>query len=112
MKTLRVGLAAALMILMMVACANQLAVPKSFDQKVAYANGSLTAVLEATAASLDAHQISSDDARAVREMAKQASGFLDSAQQFGEGPKGTSQLALATGVLTQLQAYLNARSMK
>lgn len=113
MKKLKVGIASVLMLVMIAACASLGVVqPQSFDQKVAYSNGVLTGVVNATATSLDAHQISSEDAKGVRNLAKEAAGFLDAARAAGNTPEGNSQLALATAVLTQLQTYLNDRSRK
>lgn len=97
---------------LVISACGTLAAPKSLPQQVAYGNGALTAVLNATATSLDAHQISSNDAKAVKEMALKAAYFLDAATNATTEAEGQSNLALAQGILTQLQAYLNARSVK
>lgn len=113
MQALRVRLATALMVVLVTACASLGLTPaKSFDDKIAYANGTLTAVVNAAATSLNAQQITSEDAKGVRNLAKEAASFLDAARVVGDTPEGNQQLALATAVLTQLQTYLNERSKR
>lgn len=109
MKVLRVGLATVLMVVMS-ACGSYLVKPESFSEKLAYVDGGITAVVNATATSLENQQISVDDAKRVRVVAGQAAAFSDAAKAAGEGPEGSAQLALATGLLTQLQSFLNTRS--
>lgn len=109
MKSIRVGIATVLMVVMLTACA-ALASPKTFDEKLAYADGTLTAVLNATTASLEAQQISSKDARSVRDLARQAAGFTDAARAATSESEKATNLELATSVLSQLQAYLAKRS--
>lgn len=84
--------------------------PKSFDENVAYADGTLTGVVNGTAASLDAHQISSSKAIEIRTIAQNAAQFTDAARQAGPTVEGQRDLALATSILQQLQTYLNEKS--
>lgn len=109
MKTIRVTLFGAFLMCLLTACAS-LAPANSFGARIAYANGALNAVVNATATSLQANQISRDDAKKIRDLAEKAGAFLDAAQAAGDTPSGNNQLTLATAVLTQLQTYLNARS--
>lgn len=96
------------------ACAGfGLATPQSFDERLAFAYASHTAVQSAAANSLDAGAISSADARQVLELADQSRALLDGARlAAGAGDIGTAEgrLTLAINVLQQLQTYLNTRS--
>lgn len=88
---------------------------KSFDQQLAYAYSSHTAVLDAASNALEAGSLSVDDAEAVLALADQSRVLLDSARfAAGAGDVTTAEgrLALATNVLQQLLAYLNARGVK
>lgn len=88
---------------------------RSFDQNLAYAYSSHTAVLESAANALEAGSLSVEDAEAVLALADQSRTLLDSARlAAGAGDVTTAEgrLALATNVLQQLIAYLNARGVK
>ena len=88
---------------------------KSFDQNLAYAYSSHTAVLEAASNALEAGSLTVEDAEAVLALADQSRVLLDSARlAAGAGDVTTAEgrLALATNVLQQLVAYLNARGVK
>jgi hypothetical protein len=83
---------------------------QTFDQKLAYAYGTHTAVLTAAATALDAKRITADDARQVLEMADQTRALLDGARLLsatGDMAGAENRLALATAVLIQIQDYLN-----
>jgi hypothetical protein len=84
---------------------------QSFDQKLAYAAQVNTSVLTASTAALRAKQISSKDHEEVIRLADQAKGLIDSARLLSSTNPQAAQakLALATVVLTELQAYLNSR---
>jgi hypothetical protein len=88
---------------------------RSFDQNLAYAYSSHTAVLEAASNALEAGSLTVEDAEAVLALADQSRTLLDSARlAAGAGDVTTAEgrLALATNVLQQLIAYLNARGVK
>jgi hypothetical protein len=88
---------------------------RSFDQNLAYAYSSHTAVLEAASNALEAGSLTVEDAEAVLALADQSRTLLDSARlAAGAGDVTTAEgrLALATNVLQQLVAYLNARGVK
>jgi hypothetical protein len=88
---------------------------RSFDQNLAYAYSSHTAVLEAASNALEAGSLTVEDAEAVLALADQSRVLLDSARlAAGAGDVTTAEgrLALATNVLQQLVAYLNARGVK
>jgi len=88
---------------------------KNFDQQLAYAYSSHTAVLDSAANALEAGSLTVEDAEAVLAMADQSRVLLDSARlAAGAGDVTTAEgrLALATNVLQQLVAYLNARGVK
>lgn len=111
MKTIRVGIATFLMVAVLSACMTfGFAPPRSFGDRVAYADGTVTAIVNATTDSLKAQQITVDDAKRVREIANQASQFLDAAHAAGDTPEGNAQLKLGLALLSELQSYLNQRS--
>jgi hypothetical protein len=88
---------------------------RSFDQQLAYAYSTHTAVLDSAANALEAGSLTVEDAEAVLAMADQSRVLLDSARlAAGAGDVTTAEgrLALATNVLQQLVAYLNARGVK
>lgn len=88
---------------------------RSFDQNLAYAYSSHTAVLDSAANALEAGSLTVEDAEAVLALADQSRVLLDSARlAAGAGDVTTAEgrLALATNVLQQLVAYLNARGVK
>lgn len=109
MKSLRVGIFVVI-VGVLTACASLgLPAPKSFSDRVNYADSTLTAVNNATATSLDAHQLTSAEAKSVREIAVQAKSLLDSARAASGTAAGDQNLTLAVTVLQQLQTYLNNR---
>lgn len=110
MKTIRVTLCGALMLLLAACGALQLAQPQSFDQKVAYANGNLTAVVDTTTQALQGGRLTANEAKAVREVANQARTLLDTAQAATDVGVADQNLALAIALLENLQTYLNDRS--
>ena len=103
-------------LLLVVGCATiGLTVAKNFDERLAYALTSHTAVQKATAKNLNDRLISSADADAILKMADDSRPFLDgarSASQLGDMDTANARLILATTSLTALQTYLNSRSKK
>lgn len=103
-------------LLLLAGCASLgLTTAKNFDEKLAYAIASHTAVQRSTAQSLDGHTISSADAKAVLKMADDTRPLLDAAmlaRNVGNMEDANAKLLLATSALTALQTYLNSRSHK
>lgn len=99
--------------LLLCACAQFGVQPaQSFDERLAYAYATNTAVREASTSSLNAGTISAEDMEHVIELNDQARALLDAARMAsGAGDLGTAEarLSLAVSVLTQLQAYLRER---
>lgn len=89
-----------------------LAPAQTFDQKVAYAYGTHTAVLQATTAALTAKAITVDDAKHVATLADQSKALLDAARLAGDPTEASNKLLLATAILTQLQQYLQTHKGK
>lgn len=90
-----------------------LAPASSFDQRLAYSYGTHTAVLTATTQSLEAGEISSEDATRVLKVADQARDALDAARlAAGAGDVTTAEgrLQLAVALLSELQTYLRRQS--
>jgi len=89
--------------------------PKSFDQSLAYAYSTNTAILNAAANAVTAGTLQVSDAEQVLKMADQAKLMLDTAKGIavtGDLPRAEAQLQLALNVLTQLQVYVNERAVK
>lgn len=112
MTTVR-SFAAALLFAVAVGCASMnLAAPKSFDEQLAEAYGTHTAVQSGAAQALRTGAITPADAKAVAAFADQSRVFLDlarTAENAGDLATASGKLTLANGVLTQVQAYLNSR---
>lgn len=88
---------------------------KSFDEKLAYAYGTHTAILHAAAAGVANGELSVPDAEQVLKLSDQCRAILDTAKlAAGTGDVTTAegQLALAVNVLTELQNYLRARAKR
>jgi len=89
--------------------------PKTFEEQLAYAYGTHTAVLLAAASSVTAGTLSPGDGEVVLAMADQSRAVLDLAKltaTTGDTTNAEGQLALATNILTELQKYLNMRIKK
>jgi hypothetical protein len=85
---------------------------QTFEQSLAYAYGTHTALLDASANAVESGALSAEEARAVLRMADEAKLTLDTSRvAIGVGDVRTAegQLRLATNVLTELRDYLNAR---
>lgn len=88
---------------------------KSFRDDYAYAITQVTAVRDTAGTLLERRQISIKDAEYVLETSRQSRAYLDTAKQVyeaGETLQGKTQLELATGVLSQLEAFLTSRGSK
>lgn len=97
-----------LLMLMLAACVS-LEAPKSFNDKLAYGYGSVSATRNTAAALLERKRISKDDAIQVQALADQARTGLDAARgtaSSGDLATAQGQLQLALDVLTKLEAYL------
>lgn len=106
------SIAAACVLVLLTACAAFTA-PKSFDDRLAYAYGTHTAVLTAAASSVTAKELSSAQGEQVLRLADDSRRLLDAARltaTAGDVKTAEGQLALAANVLTQLQTYLRRPS--
>lgn len=89
--------------------------PQSIDQRLAYAYGTHTAILDAAAAGVEQGRLSAEDGERVLDLADESRLTLDAARvalTAGDVSTAEGRLVLALGVLTQLQTYLNARGVK
>lgn len=87
--------------------------PQSFNQRYAYALGQITAVRLTAAKARHERQISVEDGEYVLRLTDQSRQLLEAARSvadLGDITNANGQLALVTSVLTQVQAYLNARA--
>ena len=102
-----------LILAFLAACAELgLAPAQTFDQKLAYAYGTHTAVIQTATQALTDKTITSTDARQVLKLADESRTLLDAARAAsGAGDPSTAEgrLTLAAQILTQLQAYLRSR---
>lgn len=90
-----------------------LAAPQSYDQRVAYARGELTGLVNATAAAVEKGQLPKDDGARVLELAKQARTVLeaaDTAQAAGDVSTAEGRLSLAIGILQQVQTFVERKA--
>lgn len=85
--------------------------PKSFDQKLAYAYGVHTSVLQGATVALNAKAISSSDAAHVATLGDQSRQLLDAARLVAatDPNAANAKLLLATQILEQLQVYLRGK---
>lgn len=98
-----------LVILLLTGCAQLgLAPAQTFDQKLAYAYGTHTAVVQAAAGAVTSKALSKDDGTKVLALADQSRALLDAAKIAGDPTEAGNKLLLATAILTQLQAYLQS----
>ena len=115
MNTLKVW-GAACAFYLVIACAQLgLAPAQSFEEKLAYAYGVHTAVTATAAAAVSAKALTPADGAQVLSVSDQARTLLDAARTLYAAQDTTgadAKLVLATGLLTQLQTYLNSRGIK
>jgi hypothetical protein len=89
--------------------------PATTEQRLAYAYGTHTAILDAAATAVEAGRMSPDDGEHVLKMADDARVILDASRiAFAAGDVATAndRLLFALNILTQLQEYLNQRTAK
>lgn len=101
-------------VLGLVACA-ALVTPQTFTEKLAAGYVTHTAVLTAATNALNASEITSADAQGLLKIATEARRVLDAAKlahDAGDVSTAEGQLAMATDILLQLQAYLRERDHK
>lgn len=87
--------------------------PETLDQRLAYAYGVHTAVLNAAADGVDAGRISVEDGQAVMDLAEESRMLLDTTRTaliVQDLESAEASLELAIGVLEQVQAYLDRRT--
>jgi len=115
MNRTRSALLSMLTLLCLVSACNSLGlVPaKSFDDRLAYAYGVHTGLLNGTAAAITAGALTKSDGQAVLQIADDARRLLDAAQSVSatDQPGADRKLVLATAILTQLQNYLSKRGV-
>lgn len=103
------------LLVLLVGCAQLgLVTPQNTDQKIAYAYGSLTGVLNTIAAATTAGTLSSVNATKANTMVLNAKTILDGAKAE-EGTQPTdalNDLNLVTQALTAVQTYLTANGVK
>jgi len=102
-----------LAVCMLTACASLgLQSPTTFPEKLAYAYGVHTAVLDTASAEITAQQLTANDGNTILRLADQARTMLDSAKTLSVTDATTAQgkLTLATSILTELQTYLRSKS--
>ena len=101
------------MLALLAGCAQLgLAPAQTFEQKLAYAYGTHTAVLNAATSALDAKTLKSTDAEQVIKLATESRVLLDaakSANAVGDVNTANGKLLLGVQILEQLQIYLRAR---
>jgi len=105
-----------LLALLLSACASLgIAPAETFNQKVAYAIGVHTAVLQAATKGVTAGTISSADGEAILKQADDAKVLIDGAvglSTSGDATGATNRLAIAVSALTALQTYLASHGGK
>jgi hypothetical protein len=105
----------AILLLALAGCASLgLEAPKSLGDRLAYAEGNNTALLEAATDALDHSEITSRDMEYVMSIHGQAKALLGSARQLMGTDVGSAEgrLLAATKLLAELQNYLRARGVK
>ena len=88
---------------------------QSLDQRLGYAYGTHTAVLDAAAVGVQTGKLSAEDGGHVLKLADESRLLLDAGRAASAGGDVTTaegRLVLALGILTQLQTYLNSRGVK
>jgi len=91
------------------------ATPKGFDQQLAYAYSTETALLDAAANAVTVGTLSVTDAEQVVKIADQVKLMLDTAKGLavtGDLDRAEAQLELALNVMKELQVYVNKKALK
>lgn len=103
-----------LLALLLIGCASLgLAPASTFDERLAYAVSQNAAVRTAAANSLNAGDISVDDAKRVLKITDEVRTALDAARlatNVGDVQTAEGRLQLATALLVELQRYLRSQS--
>lgn len=89
--------------------------PKTFNENLAYALAQNTALRESATLSLQAGQLTADDAEYVLTLTDRSRTLIDTARLAYDGGDLTTaegRLQLVIGVLTQVQTYLNSKGVK
>lgn len=110
MRSLAVSLS--VIVVLMLGCAQLGLQPaQTFDQKLAYAYGIHTAVLDTASGELSTRQLTAKDGDNILRLADQARTLLDSAKVLSvtDVASATGKLTLATSILTELQTYLRSK---
>lgn len=102
--------AAILIIWVLASCAN-LPTPDTFNQKLAVALGTVTAVRTTTTTLLQARKISADDAQNVQDAANNARAGIEVARTLSKVSiaAADSKLSAVTTALQALQTYLTSK---
>lgn len=102
--------------MVLVGCASLGTEPaQTFSQKLAYAEGVHSAVLDATTSAVTAGTVGSADAQKILVQADQAEVVLNAAaaaHKAGDEAGANAKLAVALNALTALQEYLRAQGAK
>lgn len=112
---MRRNLLASVALLALAACAQLgLAPAQTFDQKLAYAYGTHTAIVASAAQATKTGTLNATDAEHVLTLADQSRQFLDAAHavETSNVNDASAKLALATAILNQLTIYLQAQGVK
>lgn len=105
--------AAGLLLILLTACATLgLEAPKDTPDRIAYVTTGADAVVVSATNALNAHAISSVDAQFVSTSGRQLSALAAAASTDPDPKSAAGRLALAEGVLRQLQAYLATKQVK
>ena len=86
--------------------------PQGFEQRLAYAYSTHTAVMQAATSSVDADDLTLEQAQAVMRLADDSKVLLDAARVAAVGNDLTNaerQLVLATDLLNRLREHLRAK---
>lgn len=104
-----------LLLLILSACSTLGVAPaETFAQRLAYAYSTHTAILATATNALNAGTIKSTDAQEVLKLADESRALLDGAKAVAatDPVVAGNKLALASGILTELQKYLQTRGVK
>jgi hypothetical protein len=104
------------MLLMLAACAGLgLQAPKTFEERYSYDLSATTGIRESCTRSLDSGAITSadmDECIALADRSRSVLRLARQAKDVGDVSTAEGRLALASGVLTQLETFLTARTKR
>lgn len=86
--------------------------PRDLPGRIAYVTAGADAVVVSATNALNARAISSADAQFISTSGRQLSALIAAASSDPDPKSAEGRLALAEGVLRQLQAYLAAKQVK